>query len=134
MSAQPPAVTERAGARFAAALAAQDGPGLRAVLADAIDFQALTPGRHWQAGTSRGAVEDVILGHWFGPGRAVQELCSVAVGAVADREYVGYRLRVRESGRDYLVEQQAYYQTEDGQITWLRILCSGYQAVGATSE
>ncbi len=33
-----------AGERFARALAAKDSAALRAVLADAIDFQALTPG------------------------------------------------------------------------------------------
>jgi hypothetical protein len=36
-------------------------------------------------------------------------------------------LRVRTEGRDYLVEQQAYYRTEGPRITWMRVLCSGYQ-------
>ena len=127
MSQQPRSATETAGARFAAALAAQDAVGLRAVLADAVDFQGLTPGRHWQAETGREAVENVILGRWFGPGRTVTELCWVTTGDVAGRDHVAYRLRVREADRDYLVEQQAYYQTETGRISWLRILCSGYQ-------
>ena len=35
-----------AGERFARALAAKDAPALRALLADPVDFQALTPGRH----------------------------------------------------------------------------------------
>ena len=127
MSQRPPSATDAAGARFAAAVAAQDAAGLRAVLADAVDFQGLTPGRHWQAATGREAVEDVILGRWFGPGRKVTELCWVRTGDVAGRDHVAYRLRVREAGRDYLVEQHAYYQTETGRISWLRILCSGYQ-------
>lgn len=126
MSQRPPSATDAAGARFAAAVAAQDAAGLRAVLADAVDFQGLTPGRHWQAATGREAVEDVILGRWFGPGRKVTELCWVRTGDVAGRDHVAYRLRVREAGRDYLVEQHAYYQTETGRISWLRILCSGY--------
>lgn len=37
------------GENFAKAIAAKDEAALRAVLSDAIDFQALTPGRHWQA-------------------------------------------------------------------------------------
>lgn len=134
MSLLPPSATEPAGARFAAALAAQDKARLRAVLADVVDFQGLTPGRHWQSSTNREVVDDVILGRWFGSGRDVQELCAVATGEVAGREHVAYRLRVRESGRDYLVEQQAYYQAEAGRISWLRILCSGYQPIGAAQS
>jgi hypothetical protein len=38
-------------------------------------------------------------------------------------------MRVRRSGGDHLVEQQAYYSTESGRITWMRVLCSGYQPV-----
>ena len=62
-------------------------------------------------------------------GDDITELCSVASGRVLDREHVAYRVRVRRSGRDYLVEQQAYYCTEGPRITWMRILCSGYQPV-----
>ena len=46
-----------AGERFARALAAKDSGALCALLADPLDFQALTPGRHWQAGTGKQAVE-----------------------------------------------------------------------------
>src|SRR5215467_3053915 len=57
-----------AGERFARALAAKDSGALCALLADPIDFQALTPGRYWQAGTGRQAVEEIILARWFGTG------------------------------------------------------------------
>jgi hypothetical protein len=115
------------GERFARALAAKDDAALGALLADRIDFQALTPGRHWQAATPRQVVQEIILGHWFGAGDHVQELCSVTTGHVSEREHVAYRLRVGRSGRDYLVEQQAYYSTDGTHITWMRVLCSGYQ-------
>ena len=115
------------GERFAQALAHQDKDALCAVLADTVDFQALTPRRHWQAGTGRQAVEEIILARWFGAGDDITELCSVTSGQVLDREHVAYRMRVRREGRDYLVEQQAYYHTEGSRITWMRVLCSGYQ-------
>ena len=121
------AATATAGERFALALAAKDSAGLCALLGDPVDFQALTPGRHWQAGTGRQAVEEIILAFWFGAGDEITELCSVTPGRVLDREHVAYRVRVRRDGRDYLVEQQAYYRTEGPRITWLRVLCSGYQ-------
>jgi hypothetical protein len=123
------AVSAAAGERFARALAAKDTGALCALLADPVDFQALTPGRHWQASTARQAVEEIILAWWFGVGDDITELCSVTSGRVLDREHVAYRVRVRREGRDYLVEQQAYYCTEGPRITWMRVLCSGYQPV-----
>ena len=116
-----------AGERFARALAAKDSAGLCALLADPVDFQALTPGRHWQAAGGRQVAEEIILGQWFGPGADIIELCSVTTGQVAEREHVAYRVRVRRSGSEYLVEQQAYYNSGGPRITWMRILCSGYQ-------
>ena len=122
-------MTATTGERFARALAAQDAAALSALLAEGIDFQALTPGRHWQAGTPRQVVEEIIFGHWFGAGARIEELCSVTSGQVAGREHVAYRMRVRRSGRDHLVEQQAYYNTDGEHVTWMRVLCSGYQAI-----
>ena len=115
------------GERFARALAAKDSGALCALLADPLDFQALTPGRHWQAGTGRQAVEEIILAFWFGAGDEITELCSVTPDRVLEREDVAYRVRVRREGRDCLVEQQAYYNAEGPLITWMRVLCSGYQ-------
>jgi hypothetical protein len=71
----------------------------------------------------------LILGQWFGTGDHIQELCSVTTGQVSEREHVAYRVRVRLSGSDYLVEQQAYYSTDGAHITWMRVRCSGYQTV-----
>jgi len=116
------------GERFARALASRGDAALCALLAYHIDFQALTPGRHWQAATDEQVVGEIIFGQWFG-GAEIRELCSVTTGQVAGREHVAYRLRVERSGSEYLVEQQAYYDTDGTQITWMRVLCSGYQAV-----
>ena len=118
-----------AGERFAVALAAKDNAALSALLADQIDFQALTPGRHWQAATPREVVEEIILGHWFGAGDDIRELRSVTTSLVSEREHVAYQMRVRRSDSDYLVEQHAYYSTDGAHITWMRVLCSGYQAL-----
>lgn len=116
-----------AGERFAQALGRKDQDALCALLGDPIDFQALTPRRHWQAATGRQVAEEIILGHWFDAGDDILELCSVTTGRVVDCQHVAYRLRVRTEGRDHLVEQQAYYRTDGPRITWMRVLCSGYQ-------
>ena len=48
------------------------------------------------------------------------------------REHVSYLLRVRNAHGDYLVEQQAYYNTDGARITWMRVLCSGYRPLAET--
>ncbi|MGW4527242.1 hypothetical protein [Amycolatopsis sp. NPDC004378] len=117
------------GERFARALAVRDAAALKAVLAGDVDFAALTPGRHWTASDPAEIVDDIVLGQWFGPGRRIVELCSVRTGRVAGCRHVAYRLRVRRDDVDHLVEQQAYYTARDGEIVWLRVLCSGYRSL-----
>ncbi len=116
-----------AGERFARLLAAKDHGGLRDLLADPVDFQALTPRRHWTTDSPRIAVDDIIFGVWFGPGDTIEELRSVTCGQVADRERVTYRLGVRRDGLMHAVEQHAYFNSDGARIDWIRILCSGYR-------
>lgn len=116
-----------AGERFARALAAKDSEALRAVLADPIDFQALTPGRHWQANSPGEIIDDIVLGKWFDSNDHIEDLESVSSRQLPGREHVSYLLRVRNAAGDHLVEQQAYYDTDGDRITWMRVLCSGYR-------
>ena len=115
------------GEDFAHALVAKDSARMRGLFADRIDFQALTPGRHWQASSPEKAVDDIILGVWFGPDDDIHELRSVTCGQVCDRESVTYRLAVTRNHQEYVVEQHAYYESDGTQITWIRVLCSGYR-------
>lgn len=115
------------GEAFAHALAAKDRARLVDLLSDEVDFEALTPRRHWVAATSTEAVDEVMLRHWLAPDDVVLEVRSVTSGQVADRQRVGYRLAVRRSGKDHVLEQQAYYIADGQQISWIRILCSGYR-------
>ena len=52
------------------------------------------------------------------------------LGSVADRNRVAYLLRITTPDGMFLVEQQAYFAVESGRISWLRILCSGFRAIG----
>lgn len=112
---------------FARRLADKDHVGLCALLADPVDFEALTPRRHWQAGSPHEVVDGIIFGVWFGPGDTITELRSVTCGQVADRERVTYRLGVRRGGIEHVVEQHAYLNFDGIRIDWIRILCSGYR-------
>ena len=119
------------GEAFARALAAKDRDRIADLLSDEVDFEALTPRRHWVAGTSAQAVDEVILGHWLGPDDVVLGIRSMTSGRMADRQRVGYCLAVRRDGTDHVLEQQAYYTAEGGRISWIRILCSGYRPAEA---
>jgi len=123
-----------AGERFARAVAGKDTAGLAGLPAQGIDFQALTPGRHWQAASPRQVAGEIILGTWFGPGDDITGLASVTTGLVGGREHVAYRLNVTRGGQDFLVEQQAYYDTAGDQISWMRVLCAGYQPATAPAR
>jgi hypothetical protein len=120
-------LTATGGERFARALAAKDSTALRSLLANPIDFQALTPRRHWQASAPDEVIDDVILGMWFGSGADIEALESFTISQLPDRTRVSYLLRVRKADGEYLVEQQVYFSTSDGRINWMRALCSGYQ-------
>lgn len=119
------------GEDFARAVAAKDHDRVRQLLHPELDFRAMTPMRIWEADTP----EDVIsaLCFWFDDGDHIIGIDGVETDAFADRERVGYRLRVDNADGAHLVEQQAYLSTRDGQIGWLRIMCSGYRPVTSTA-
>ena len=117
------------GSRLARGVAAKDRTSLLDLLDPAVDFRGMTPGRFWEAGSATELVDDVILGAWFEPTDHIDSLEHVETGSVADRDRVGYRLRVTNADGTYLVEQQAYFAVEDGRITSLRIMCSGYRPI-----
>ena len=115
------------GVRFARAVAAKDRPALLAVLAPDVDFRGLTPGQAWEADRAVDLVGDILLGQWFEPGDEIRSLESLDDGEVADRHRVTYRMRVVNDDGAHLVEQTAYYDDHAGQITWMRVVCSGFR-------
>lgn len=115
------------GERLAHAVAAKDHDAVRAVLADDVDFRALTPGREWQ-GHGPDAVLETLFDHWFEDQDEIRAVLDVAVGEpVEDTERVSYRFALRTPAGDHTAEQQAYYRTDDGRITHLRVMCSGFR-------
>jgi hypothetical protein len=123
-------VSATIGEKFVTALAAKDADGLRAVLDPALDFRALTPGKFWECDGADDLVDRVVLGHWFEPTDHITRVLRVDTEDVGARHRVGYRLAVTNGDGDHMVEQQAYYETDGDRITWLRIMCAGYQPAG----
>jgi len=117
------------GVDFAHALAAKDRERLLGLLHPDIEFRALTPRRSWEADDPE-AVLSVLLGHWFEEADDIQAVERLESDGFADRERVGYRFRVSNPEGLFLVEQQAYISERDGQIAWMRVVCSGYRPAG----
>jgi hypothetical protein len=120
--------TTTVGADFARALATKDFDRVRELMAPEIDFAALTPRRHWQA-ASPDEVISTILRQWFEDSDEIEALEHLDHDVVSDRERVGYRFSVSNPDGRFLVEQQAYLAAQDGRITWMRVLCSGFRPI-----
>jgi hypothetical protein len=120
------------GEQFARAVAGKDHERLLELLHPEIDFRAMTPGRVWEAESPYDVV--TALRHWFGDGDVIEGVDHVETDYFADRERIGYRLRVKNADGLHLVEQQAYLSERDGRIGWLRIMCAGYRPVESVSE
>jgi hypothetical protein len=114
--------------RYVAAIAAKDADALRRLFADEVDFRGMTPKRAWEASSPQ-AVAEVILGNWF-DGDDIDVVRSVETATIesdaSPRYRVGYRMDGTNEHGKFTVEQQAYYKVTDGQITWMRALCSGF--------
>lgn len=123
-----PSATETLGARLAAAIADRDQEAFRTLFATPVDFRAVTPRRFWDADTST-EVADIVLGTWFGPTKHVTDVTDVEDDAVGDVLKVSYRMSVSTESGPSLIEQVAYYAEKDGQITHLRLVCSGFRSV-----
>ncbi len=114
------------GERFARTVATKDADTLRDLLAPTVSFRALTPGRVWHCDDADAVVDDVILGTWFSPERSVTRVLAVDCAEVGPVHRVSYRFEVEQPDGQYVIEQQAYFKTENGRISWLHILCSGF--------
>jgi len=111
---------------FARALAAKDASRMLELMHPEIEFRAMTPGRSWEA-NDPASVLSVVFGHWFEDTDEIEALERLESDAFADRQRVGYRLRVNNPDGRFVVEQQAYLSDRDGRIGWMRVLCSGYR-------
>ncbi len=116
---------------WARALAAKDFDAARDLLADDVDFRALTPNRFWQETSAEGVAANV-LPVWLEDSDEVETLDSVEAGEVADTGRVRYRLTVSNPEGRFVFEQEAYLRVDGERIAWLRILCSGFRPLAQT--
>jgi TusA-related sulfurtransferase len=110
--------------RLIDALESADGPGLEGVLAHDVRLRASLPRRDVERVGRAGAAE-LMLG-WFRDATGIARVWS-AVERVGDVWHAGFRFTLREDGADFVVEQQAYCTLDGGQITSIRLICSGFR-------
>ena len=120
--------TTTLGAGFARAFADKDAARMRELLHPEVDFRGLTPSRAWEA-TGPDAVLEILFGSWVEDSDHVEALEAVEEDSIADRERVGYRCSVTNPDGRFVFEQQAYIAPRDGQIGWMRVVCSGFRPV-----
>lgn len=120
-------VGQDVGRMFAQALGNKDFQAIHELVDSRIDFRGLTPGRSWEASDPDTLIEDVLR-RWFEDSDELEEILSIENDAFADRRRVAYRFRGHNADGPFVVEQQAYYTENDGRITWMRVLCSGFRA------
>lgn len=120
-------MTDSPGRQLARAIAAHDSDALTGLLAPDVSFKGLTPGRVWEADDAEGAV-DIVLGTWFEPHDHIDEIVTLEDGdVVADTAQVTYRFNMTTPDGPRTAEQHVYYRTEGEQITYARVLCSGFR-------
>ena len=118
------------GEAFARAVADKDRAALDALLAPDVDFRGMTPRRYWEASDPAGVL-DVLFDNWFEPQDMIRSAEISAGDPVEDTESVGYRFHVDTPDGAHTVAQQVYYRVEDGRISYLRVMCSGFRPIGS---
>jgi hypothetical protein len=124
LSSATEATTTSLGAKFAHSIARHDFAEVAELLHPAIDFRALTPRRAWEPATREDVLD--LLRTWFDDCE-IQEVLRVDTHQIAGRLHVTYRYQGERPDGPFLIEQQAYYDETDGQISRIQVLCSGFQ-------
>jgi hypothetical protein len=74
-------------------------------------------------------VADIVLGTWFDPSKTVTGVTSLETDTVGDVQKVSYRMAVELESGPAVIEQVAYFSEQDGLITHMRLVCSGFRPV-----
>lgn len=117
---------------FVDAILARDFPRACSLLHPGIDFRAMTPNRVWEADGPAG-VEDVLRAWFEHPERDVERVEPTERTSVEDTVRVGWRVHGSDADGPFIYEQQAYLREDDGQVVWLRVMCSGPRPAGSVS-
>jgi SnoaL-like domain len=128
MSMQRSSATD-SGASLVTALADRDFGRLAGTLAPDVRMRALIPPGCVELSGAEPAAARFAL--WFGESDDL-ELVHAGSNEVGDRLHVFYRLRVKRAGDpSRIVEQHLFCALDDGRITALDLVCSGFRPEAA---
>ncbi|MBA2346672.1 MAG: hypothetical protein H0V81_00095 [Solirubrobacterales bacterium] len=126
MSAAPKTVLHA----FVEAVVARDFVRARDQLHPEIDFRGMTPNRIWEASGPQ-EVEQALRTWIDNPERQVEHIAATDVTDIEDTMRAGWRVQGDGSGGPFVFEQQLYARERDGQLGWLRVMCTGPRPLGA---
>lgn len=106
------------------AVVARDFERARSLLHPEVDFRGMTPRKIWEAEGPAG-VEDVLRKWLDAPDEEIALVEATEPVHVEDTMRVGWRVQARDSEGPFVFEQQVYARERDGQVVWLRVMCSG---------
>jgi ketosteroid isomerase-like protein len=118
---------------FVDAILAGDFSRASGLLHPDIEFRAMTPSRVWEAEGPAG-VEQVLRAWFEHPDREIEQVDPTEFAAVADTVRVGWRVHGDDANGPFVYEQQAYVRERDGQVAWLRIMCTGPRPTAGASS
>jgi hypothetical protein len=111
------------------AIVAQDITRAVALLHPDVDFRAMTPNRVWEP-EGRAGVE-AVLREWFeDPDEVVNAIEATQPAAIEGTLRVGWLVHISDGEGPHVFEQQAYVREREGQIDWVRAICSGWIPLG----
>ena len=120
----------RIGQAFLYALAVRDFDRIEKLLHPRIRFRGLVPGTVREGNTAEEALS--WLRRWFGTAE-VFNLTQCSIDRVVDRLHLAYRAHVRDQDGWQEVAQHLYCIIEQGLITEMALLCSGFRPLPGQS-
>lgn len=71
---------------------------------------------------------EAVLREWFAdPGEEVERIDATEAVPIEDVTRVGWLVWISDAEGPSVFEQQAYARERDGQIEWMRVICSGWR-------
>jgi TusA-related sulfurtransferase len=114
------------GATYVDALTSRRYAEAKALLAEGVRFRMLLPGGLEEESSADGAM--ARFASWFGDADPYE--CEEAiVRDIGGRVAVTYRLRLRRSGGWEIIQQHQMLDVEEGRVTAIDLLCSGFRPV-----
>ena len=110
------------------AIVARDVTRAVALLHPEIDFRAMTPNRIWDAGDPAGV--EAVLREWLeDPDEEVEGVEATEPTSIEGIARVGWLVHISDADGPHVFEQQAYVRERDGQVDWMRVMCTGWIAL-----